>query len=102
MPKVTQLIERDRDQIWIWLQSLGLNHSTAPPSCCHRPNHGGLAHEAKWLLPVGNEEPSMYQGVTLWQNSKKLGKVLGKWDGETDTRKLNESKQFEQLTASSE
>lgn len=47
-----------RDQIGIWLQSLALNHCTAPPSCCHRPEYGSQAREAKWLSPIGTEEPS--------------------------------------------
>ena len=34
------------------------------------------------------------------QDSEKLGKFLGKWNGETETRKLNKAKQFEQLTGS--
>ena len=33
-------------------------------------------------------------------NSKKLGKFLCKWNRETETRKLNKDKKFEQLTAS--
>ena len=36
----------------------------------------------------------------LRQKSKKLGKFLGKWNGETETRKLNKAKQFKQLTPS--
>lgn len=35
----------------------------------------------------------------MWQDSKKLGKFLGKWNGETETRKLNQAKKFEQLAA---
>ena len=34
------------------------------------------------------------------QDSKKLGKFLGKWNGEIETRKLNKAEQFEQLSAS--
>ena len=33
-------------------------------------------------------------------DSKKLGKFLGKWNVETETRKLNKAEQFEQFTAS--
>ena len=33
------------------------------------------------------------------QDNKKLGKLRGKWNGETETRKLNKAKQFEQFTA---
>ena len=35
----------------------------------------------------------------LRQGRKQLGKFLGKWNGETETRKLNKAKQFEQFTA---
>ena len=34
------------------------------------------------------------------QDNKKLGKLRGKWNGETETRKLNKGKQFEKLKAS--
>ena len=37
--------------------------------------------------------------VVLRQDSKKLGKFLGKWNRDTESRKLNKVKQFEQLTA---
>ena len=33
--------------------------------------------------------------LILWQDSKKLGKFQGKWDGETETWKLNKVKEFE-------
>ena len=36
----------------------------------------------------------------LRKESKKLGKFLGEWNGETETRTLNKTKPFEQLTAS--
>ena len=38
--------------------------------------------------------------LTLWQNSKKPGKFIGKWNRETEMRKLNRTKQFEQRIAS--
>ena len=36
---------------------------------------------------------------TMRQDSKKLGKFQGKWNGETEARKLNKAKQFEQIRA---
>ena len=38
--------------------------------------------------------------VALRQDNKKVGKFLGKWNEETDTRKLNKAEQFEQFIAS--
>ena len=35
----------------------------------------------------------------LRQESKKLGPFLGKWNEETEIRKSNKAKQFEQCTA---
>lgn len=60
MPRVTASTG-GRDQIGIWLQSLAFNHCTVvceTASCCHRSEYGSQAREAKWLSPIGNEEPS--------------------------------------------
>ena len=38
--------------------------------------------------------------LEMRQDSRKLGKCLGKWNGETETRKLDKVKQFQQFTAS--
>lgn len=35
----------------------------------------------------------------LWQDSKKLGKALGKWNEETEVRKLNKAEEFVQHIA---
>ena len=40
--------------------------------------------------------------LDFWQDSKKLGEFLGKWKGETETRKLHKTKQFEQLKPAGE
>ena len=40
------------------------------------------------------------RGIFLRQGSKKLGKFLGKQNGDTETRILNRAKLFEQVIAS--
>ena len=37
--------------------------------------------------------------IKLRLGSEKTGKLLGKWNGETEIRKLNKAKQFVQFTA---
>ena len=55
---------------------------------------------SKTLMKIERDFFFLTSHFTMRQDSKKLGKFLGKWKGETERGKLNRVKQFEQLTAS--
>ena len=55
---------------------------------------------SKTLMKIERDFFFLTSHFTMRQDSKKLGKFLGKWNGETETRKLNKARQLEHLTAS--
>lgn len=62
MSRVTQLAVGGRDLIDSRVEVL--TTALPPPllHVCQRPDHGGLAREAKWLPPVENDESSNVVG----------------------------------------
>ena len=68
-------------------------HGLTQRFCCFRLNLHQL-HVEMWQCGFnGNVLTGKTLTLILRQESKKLGKFLGKWNGETETRKLNGAKQ---------
>lgn len=59
-----------------------------------------VREDQEWLQGFGPEQLEGSNYVPMRQDSEKLGKVLGEWNGETEVRKLNKAKRFEQFIAS--
>ena len=52
---------------------------------------------AQRVYSIMTKRTGLRDRLDLRQDSKKLGKFMGKWKGETETRKLNKTEQFELL-----